>query len=493
LLTLRGAECLRQADFVLYDRLVPAEMLVHAPESARKVCVDELPGCHPERWPLIHQTMIDAARQGLQVVRLKGGDPFLFARGGEEAEALRRAGIDYEIVPGVTAALGASACAGIPLTHRLHASAVALVTGHEQPGTSSGLRPALDWSVLARFPGTLIFYMGIARIEAIVAALLEHGKPGDTPAAAIHRGSTADQHTIEAPLAELPAVIRLKDIQAPALVVVGEVVRLREELAWFESRPLFGKRVLITRPRHQASELAGRIEALGGWAVCLPAVTIAEPDDWSAVDRALEQLASYHWLVFTSSNGVDAFVRRLRQTGRDLRALGGLKLAVIGPATAEALRAYHLEPDAVPDTFNSEGLAAVLRQQVAGQHVLLARADRGVEVLREDLSAVATVDQVAVYSQRDGQLDGSEPAMRMLSEGRIDFVTLTSSNIARALIGALDNSAREQIRRRRTALVCISPRTSAAVRQLGLPVAAEANEYTTEGVLAALYGLARKG
>jgi uroporphyrinogen III methyltransferase/synthase len=492
LLTLRGLECLRQADFVLYDRLVPAEMLVHAPESARKVCVDELPGCHPDRWPLIHQTMIDAVREGLQVVRLKGGDPFLFGRGGEEAEALRQAGIDYEIVPGVTAALGASACAGIPLTHRLHSSAVALVTGHEQPGTSSGLRRTLDWSALARFPGTLVFYMAIARIEAIVAALLEHGRSGDTPAAAIHRGSTADQHTVQAPLAELPAVVRLNGIQAPALVVVGDVVRLREELRWFEARPLFGKRVLITRPRHQASELAGRIEALGGRAVCLPAVTIGEPDDGSAVDRALEQLAGYHWLVFTSSNGVDAFIRRLLQTGRDLRALGALKLAVIGPATADALRAYHLEPDVMPDTFNSEGLAAALRERVTGQRVLLARADRGVEVLREELSAVASVDQVAVYSQRDAQLDGSEAALRMLREGRIDFVTVTSSNIARALIGALDGVAREQIRSDRTSLVCISPRTSAAVRQLGLPVAAEAAEYTTEGVLAALCGLARK-
>jgi uroporphyrinogen III methyltransferase/synthase len=491
LLTLRGVECLRQADFVLYDRLVAAEMLVHAPESARKVCVDELPGGHPDRWPLIHQTMIDAARQGLRVVRLKGGDPFLFARGGEEAAALRQAGIDYEIVPGVTAALGASACAGIPLTHRLHASAVALITGHEQPGKPSESRPGLDWCALARFPGTLVFYMSIARLESIVAALLEHGKPGDTPAAAIHRGSTADQYTVQARLAELPAVVRLNGIQAPALIVVGDVVRLRDELAWFEARPLFGKRVLITRPRHQASELANRIEALGGRAVCLPAVTIGAPDDWSPVDRALEQLGDYQWLVFTSSNGVDAFIRRLRQTGRDLRALGGLRLAVIGPATAVALRAYHLEADVTPETFNSEGLAAGLLPLVAGERVLLARADRGVELLREELSAVARVDQVAVYSQRDAPLDRSEPSLRMMSEGKIDFVTLTSSNIARALIGVLDESAREQVRRGRTALVCISPRTSAAVRELGLPVAAEASTFTTEGVLAALAGLAR--
>jgi uroporphyrinogen III methyltransferase/synthase len=491
LLTLRAVECLREAELVLYDRLVPVEMLVHAPVSAKKVCVDELPGCHPERWPLIHQTMIDAARAGQRVVRLKGGDPLLFGRGGEEAQALRSAGIAYEIVPGVTAALGAAACAGIPLTHRLYASAVAFVTGHEQPGKLVPGPSGLDWSALARFPGTLVFYMAVARIEGIVDELIHQGKPVNTPAAVIHRGSTPLQRTVVTTLGELPAAVRSAGIEAPSLVVVGEVVRLREELAWCEARPLFGKRVLVTRPRHQAAELAGRIEALGGQAVFLPTVTIAEPEDWSAVDRALDRLADFHWLVFTSTNGVHAFIRRLRQTGRDLRALGGLRLAVIGPATAEALRGYHLEPDVMPASFSSEHLAADLRERVAGQHVLLSRADRGIELLREELSTVASVEQVAVYCQRDAPLTTSEPALRLLSRGEIDFVTLTSSNIARALIAALDHSAREHILSGKTALVCISPRTGAAVRELDLPVAAEASEYTTQGVLSALCGLAR--
>jgi uroporphyrinogen III methyltransferase/synthase len=486
LLTLRAVECLRQADLVLYDRLVPEAMLIHAPAAAQKKCIDELPGCHPERWPLIHQTLIDSARAGLRVVRLKGGDPLLFGRGAEEAEALRQAGIPFEIVPGVTAALGATAYAGIPLTHRLHSSAVAFVTGHEPSGR-------LDWAALARFPGTLVFYMAVSRIEGVVRSLIDNGKPADTPAAAIHRGTTSAQRTVLATLEELPAVIRREKLEAPALIVAGEVVRLRDQLAWFEDLPLFGKRVLLCRPRHQVSDMAARVEALGGEAVLLPVIEIHEPADWSPVDRALESIADYQWLVFTSTNGVHAFLSRLRKSGRDLRVLGQVKLAVIGPATADALRGYHLEPDVVPAEFNSEGLAASLRERVSGQRVLLARADRGIDLLRQELSQVATVDQVAVYQQSDVQLEAGSKALQMLGRGEIDYVTLTSSNIARALIQALDDAARQHVRAGRTALVSISPRTSSAVHDFGLPITAEAEVYTTEGVLKALCDLARPG
>jgi uroporphyrinogen III methyltransferase/synthase len=487
LLTLRAVECLGRADLVLYDRLVPERLLEHARVGARCVCVDELASHHTERIPLVQQAMIEAARQGLCVVRLKGGDPFVFGRGGEEAEALRAAGIGYEVVPGVTAALGASACAGIPLTHRLYASAVALVTGHEQPG-KVGAR--LDWSALARFPGTLVFYMGVSRLPDIVQALVENGKPGDTPAAAVHWGGTARQRTVEAPLGELPAAVSQAGLSAPALVLVGEVVRLRAGLAWFEGRPLFGKRVLVTRPRHQAGDLVRRLEELGALVSVLPTVDIEELRDWSALDGVLGRLGSYHWLVFTSANGVHAFVRRLRQTGRDLRALGPLRLAVIGPATAEVLRSYHLEPDLVPEVFNSEALAEALAERARGQRVLLARADRGVEVLRERLEGVAEVEQVAVYRQVDAVLEGNAEGLQLLRRGEVDYVTLTSSNIARALAAGLDDPTRERLRCGEVELVTISPRTSAAVRELGLPVAGEARTYTTEGLVAALCVLA---
>jgi uroporphyrinogen III methyltransferase/synthase len=475
-------ECLSRADFVLYDRLVPLRLLDHAPAHAKLLCVEELPGCHPERWPHIHQTLIDAARQGLRVVRLKGGDPFLFGRGAEEAQALRQAGIAYEIVPGVTAALGATACAGIPLTHRLHASAVAFVTGHEKPDKSDSL---LDWSALARFPGTLVFYMSIARLGAIVEALRTHGKPPETPAAAIHWGTTGRQRTVEAPLRDLPTVVQEQGITAPALIVIGSVVGLRRELAWFESRPLFGRRVLVTRPRHQAGDMVRALEERGAIVSVLPTVEIREPADWGPVDRALANLALYQWLVFTSANGVHAFVGRLRHSGRDLRALGTVRLAVIGPATADALRGYHLEPDLIPESFCSESLAAALKERAKGQSILLARADRGRDLLREELTAVAEVEQVAVYSQVD-VIEPDATILDAVRRGEIDFITLTSSNIARALVRSLDTEALAAIRDGRVRLVSISPVTSATVRELGLPVAAEASEYTTAGLVTTL-------
>lgn len=487
LLTLRAVECLRRADLVLYDRLVPTAMLAHAPASARRTCVEELASCHAERAPLIQETMIAAAREGLRVVRLKGGDPGIFGRAGEEARALRQAGISYEIVPGVTAALGAAACAGIPLTHREHSSAVALITGHEQPDKPES---HLDWAALARFPGTLVFYMGIARLECVVSSLLARGKPGHTPAAVIQDGTTARQRTVTASLDDLPAVVRRLGVRPPALVIIGDVVALRDQLAWFEARPLFGKSVLVTRPLHQAADMVRRVEELGGEALVLPTVQIGEPADWSPVDVALGRLGEYHWLVFTSVNGVQAFMARLRHVGRDLRALGGLKLAVIGPATADALRAYHLEPDVIPDAFNSEGLAAGLRDRVRGQRVLLARADRGIDLLREELGQVAGVDQVAVYAQRDVLLEPGDPILERLRRGEVDFVSLTSSNVARVLLERFDEETCDQVRHGRVALVSISPRTSAEVRRLGLPVAGEAAVFTTAGVLETMCRLA---
>ena len=490
LLTLRAVECLAQADLVVYDKLAAPRMLDYAPPAAERICVADLADCHVERYRPIQQTLIEGARAGRRVVRLKGGDPFLFGRGGEEGEALRQAGIPFEVVPGVTAALGAAAYAGIPLTHRQHASAVALVTGHEDPTKPS---TSLDWDALARFPGTLVFYMGMSRLARIVASLVGHGKSAATPAAVVHWGTTGDQQTVEAALGELPAAVQQAGVTAPAVVIVGPVVSLRGRLDWFERRPLRGKRVLVTRPRHQANELVRRLELLGAVPLVLPAVEIAPPADWAAVDRAIDELPSYQWLVFTSSNGVSAFLSRLRARGRDLRALGGVRLAAIGPATAEMLRGYHLEPDVVPAEYRSEALAAALAEHVAGQAVLLARADRGRELLREELARTARrVEQVAVYRQVDA-VDAASPALDWLRRGEIDYVTLTSSNIARALVRALDEVCKGRLESGEVRLVSISPVTSAAVRELGLPVAAEASEYTAEGLVDALVRLATGG
>jgi uroporphyrinogen III methyltransferase/synthase len=486
LLTLRAAECLARADFVLYDDLLPPALLAHAPPTARLMCVRELHPEHAQRGPLAIQALLDAARRGQRVVRLKGGDPFVFGRGGEEAEALRAAGVPFEIVPGVTAALGASACLGVPLTQRGVSSAVALITGHELPDKAAGL----DWAALARFPGTLVVYMGLSRLADVVASLVAHGKDAATPALCVHRATTARQRSVTAPLAELPEAVRAAGLTAPALLLIGPVVALRERLRWFEDRPLFGKSVLVTRPRGQADDLRRRLEELGAEVLLLPAVEVRDPEDFTEVDRALLGLERYQWVVFTSVNGVHAFMRRLRALGRDLRALGPVRLAAIGPVTASALRGYHLEPDLVPERYQSEDLAAALRERVRGGRVLLARADRGREVLREQLCVVAEVEQIAVYAQVDA-VAPDEAVLAALRNGQVDYVTLTSPNIPRALARALDETALAPLRDGRSRLVTISGVTSAAVRELGLPVAAEAKEATTAGVLAALVRDAR--
>jgi uroporphyrinogen III methyltransferase/synthase len=482
LLTLRAVECLRQADVVLHDYLVPLRLLDYAAVTCERICVDRLGPEHADRYRSVAPLMIEMARQGKRVVRLKGGDPFVFGRGAEEAAALRQAGVPFDVVPGVTAALGAAACAGIPLTHRALASAVAFVTGHEQPGKDPSL---LDWAALARFPGTLVFYMPVARLDHIAKTLIEHGVSVDTPAAVVRWATTSEQQTLVAALGGLPDMVRSAQLKSPAIVLIGPVVALRSELAWFEQRPLFGKRILVTRPRHQAAELVDRLERQGAICTVLPVVEIREPSDWKEVDGALAELSRYDWLVFTSVNGVAAFMGRLRHIGFDLRALGHLRLAAIGPATAEALRSFQLEPDIVPAEFRSEALADALKGHVAGKQVLLARADRGRVVLLEELSRTAQVSQITVYSQIDTD-EWPEDIEGQLRAGHFDYVTLTSSGIARALLQRLDALTRKQIDNGRNRLVSISPVTSEAIRNLGFPVAVEAAEFTIEGVVQAI-------
>lgn len=491
LLTVRGAEVLARADLVLYDQLVPERLLDLAPPTAERVCVRDLPGNHPDKYPHIHQKLIAAATAGKTVVRLKGGDPLIFGRGGEEAEALRAAGLAYEIVPGVTAALAAGAYLELPLTHRLYSSAVALVTGHELPNKPGN---KLDWKALAAFPGTLAIYMGIVRLPVIVSELLKHGKPPDTPAGIVERASLGEQRTVFATLATLEDARRHAGLEAPGLILVGEAVSQRAAHPWFEARPLFGQRVLVTRPAHQAAGMVRKLEDLGAVVSRLPVVEIREPADFTAVDRALSQLqaGAWDWLVFTSANGVHALLRRLDVLGRDLRDLGRVKLAAIGPKTAAALREYRLRADIVPGTtFSSEGLVAALAQQVAGARVLLARADRGRELLRDELAKVATVEQVAVYVQADVvELDAA--VLDSLRRGEIRYVTLPSSNIARGVLGGFDDTIRGRVERGEIRLVAISPETGNAIRELGLPVAAEATTFTEDGLIQAVVELTRR-
>lgn len=488
LLTLRAAEVLARADLVLYDQLVPERVLDLANPAAEKVCVRDLPGHHPDKYPHIHQLLIERGRIGKTVVRLKGGDPLVFGRGGEEAEALRDAGVGYEIVPGVTAALAAGAFLEVPLTHRNYSSAVALVTGHELPNKPGN---RLDWKALAAFPGTLCIYMGIARLPVIVGELLKHGKDPNTPAAIVERASTGEQRTVYARLRDLEDARRHGGLEAPGLIIVGEPVAHRPAHAWWESRPLFGRRVLVTRPAHQAGDMVRKLERLGAVVYRLPTVEVREPSDCGPVDRALGQLRDgrWDWLVFTSANGVHALIRRLEAVGHDLRAFGRVRLAAIGPKTADALREYHLRADVVPDaTFSSEGLFEALRPHVAGQRVLLARANRGRDLLRVELAKVASVDQVAVYDQVDS-VSLNTAVLDALRRGEIRYVTLPSSRIAQNLLSSFDDTIRGRVERGEVKLLAISPETGNAVRGMGYPVAKEATVFTADGLIESLIEL----
>ncbi|MFO0938049.1 MAG: uroporphyrinogen-III C-methyltransferase [Gemmataceae bacterium] len=456
LLTVRGAELLSRADIVVYDQLVPKRMLDCVRPDAERVCVRDLPGKHPEKYPHIFDLMIERARAGQTVVRLKGGDPLIFGRGGEEAEALTQAGIEYEIVPGVTAALAAASYLDFPLTHRQFSSAVALVTGHELPNKAGNI---LDWSALARFPGTLAIYMGVARLPIIVSELLKFGKDPETPSCIVERAGTGEMRSVVAKLGDLVEARRNAGLESPGLIIIGEVVALRREPSWFESKPLFGRRVLVTRPRHQSESFIRKLETLGAVVTLMPAMEIREPHDPGPLDQAIDTLKSgnWDWVVFSSANGVDALVKRIRAKGRDLRVLGSVKLATVGEKTAAALRQYHLEPDAVPAAphFSASALADRLIHDAAGKRILLVGTVGGKKTLAERLSEVADVHSVAAYEQVES-VDPQHEAFAAMRRGEIQSITVMSANAARAVSIGFDDVIRGRIERGEIQIVAIS-------------------------------------
>lgn len=483
LLTRRGADVLARADVVVYDHLASPRLLDLAPSGSTRVCAGKSIGHCTMSQDEINTTLVAHARLGRTVVRLKGGDPFVFGRGAEEAEHLRAEGVAFQVVPGVTAAVGVTAYAGVPVTHRDAASAVAFVTGHHDPESAAG-RGRLDWANLARFPGTLVVYMGVTRLESLCRTLVRLGKAPETPAAMIAAGTLPRQRTVSATLADLPARVAASGLGPPALLVVGEVVARRPAIRWFEDLPLFGQRVVITRPAAEAERSAAMLEAHGAEVLVAPTVTIGPPPDYVGLDRAIERLAEFDWLVFTSGNGVRYFVDRLDALGLDLRAIGHLKLAAIGPTTAEALARLRLKADLVPREFRSEALAAALRERAAGCRILLARADRGRTVLRDELDGISAVEQVAAYRNADAESIPAEVLARVV-EGSVDWITLTSSAITERLFTVLPEPARRRIGGT-IRLASLSPVTSAAANRLGWPVAVEASVYTWDGLVQAL-------
>jgi uroporphyrinogen III methyltransferase/synthase len=466
LLTVRGAELLRRADVVVYDRLASPALLALVPERAERISAGKAPGQVDLTQEQINQVLVDHGRTAACVVRLKGGDPFVFGRGGEEAEALAAAGIPFEVVPGITSAIGAAAYAGIPVTHRGVSTHFTVVTGHEDPTKA---RTDVDWEALARAGGTLVILMGAGRIGDIARRLIEGGRAPDTPVAAVRNGTRPDQRTVRATL----ATVADAGVRAPSAIVVGEVAAL--DLTWFEARPLFGRSVVVTRAREQASELRTKLEALGAEVIELPAIEIAP------IDFTVPELTSYEWLVFTSVNGVRAFFGRgLDADGRDARALAGVRIAAIGPGTARELRARGVRADLLPERFVAESLLEAFPPPTASARVLLARAEHARDVLPDGLAARGyTVDVLAVY--RTARAVPDPAAVARVLEGRVDAITFTSSSTVDNFVAAVGPLTGAQ-----PVVVSIGPVTSATVVAQGLRVDAEAEEHTIDGVVAAL-------
>lgn len=483
LITVKGVDCIGRADVVVYDYLASPALLSHAKRDAELIYVGKKGGDHTLPQEGINALIVEKAKAGHAVARLKGGDPFIFGRGGEEAEVLIAAGVPFEVVPGVTAAIGASAYAGIPLTHRDYTSNVAFVTGHEDPNKAES---SIDWQALAKGIGTLVFFMGVKNLPTIAGNLLSQGKAADTPVAVIRWGTTPKQRTVTGTLATIVDVVRQAGIKAPAIIIVGGVVNLRQTMQWFENRPLLGRRIVVTRARAQASALVHQLTELGAECIVCPTIQVVPPPDWTPLDNAIEKLKQYGWIVFTSVNGVDYFFKRLTQKGLDCRCLGHVNTATIGPATEERLREWGLNSDIVPASYRAESVvAAFANTPLKGVNILLPRAMEARSVLPVELTRMgASVDEVTAYETIQ-DVSGATDLIARLSERSIDMVTFTSSSTVKNFIRLLPPDRISELMAG-VNVASIGPITSQTARELGLQVTLEADAYTVPGLLQAI-------
>ena len=484
LLTLRGKECLEQADVVLYDYLANPALLAHASDQAERLYVGRRGrGKYPAQEE-ITQLLIARAGEGKTVVRLKGGDPFVFGRGGEEAEALASAGIEFEVVPGVTAAIAAPAYAGIPVTHRTLASTVTFVTGHEDPDKPS---TGIEWPRLATSHGTLVFLMGMKNLPSIVANLSAEGRPSSTPVAIIRWGTRAAQQTVVGTLSTIVEKAEAANLEPPTVIVVGDVVGLRPHLNWFEQRPLFGKRILMTRAKEQAGELAVRLAAYGAEPVEAPTIRIVPPVDWGPVDQAIRSIDTYRWVIFTSVNGVAKFMTRLETHGADARCLAGKWICCIGPRTAEELERFGVRADMVPADYQAEGVLATLpTREMATARILIPRAEVARELLPDELRARgAHVDVVSVYRTIIPSPE-AEGWRQQLIDRQIHAVTFTSSSTVRNFVEMLGGMEQARPLMQSVAVACIGPITAKTAEEYGLTVSVMPGENTIPALVDAI-------
>ncbi|MBU0463460.1 MAG: uroporphyrinogen-III C-methyltransferase [Proteobacteria bacterium] len=483
LLTIKAKECIETADVVVYDYLASPFLLNYARSDAQIIYVGKKGGDHTLSQDKINLLLVDKAKQGFDVARLKGGDPFVFGRGGEEAQMLLSHGVSYEVVPGVTSAIAAPAYAGIPITHRDHTSFVSFITGHEDPTKKD---TSMQWDVYAKSNATLVFLMGVKNLENIVKNLIKHGKPSDTPIALVRWGTTARQKTVTGTLETIVERVKQAKLKSPAIIVIGHVVSLREELAWFDKRPLFGKRIVITRARAQASDLVSKLSKLGAQCIEIPTIQIVPPEDTAPLKKSIENITDYDWLVFTSVNGVKFFFDVLFDMGHDVRVLGHLKFACIGPVTKERLKSYGILSDILPKTYRAESvIEAFSTVEIKDKKILLPRAKQARTILPEELTKMgAQVDDVVAYETQLNS-DGKKELISLLDDNEIDAITFTSSSTVSNFMSLLESKDAKKLLKN-VVTASIGPITSDTARSLDIEPDIEAKEYTIQGLVNSL-------
>ena len=483
LLTIKAKECIETADVVVYDYLASPYLLEYAKKTAQLIYVGKKGGDHTLSQDGINQLLVDHARNGRTIARLKGGDPFVFGRGGEEAQVLLSQGISYEVVPGVTSAVAAPAYAGIPITHRDHTSFVSFITGHENPDKKDS---SMQWDVFAKSNATLIFFMGVKNLPHIVQNLMDQGKAKDTPVALVRWGTTTRQQTVTGTLETIVANVKAAKLKSPAIIVIGDVVSLRDELAWFDRRPLFGKKIVITRARAQASALVTILNRLGAHCIEIPTIKIDPPEDIAPLKQSIQEIHRYDWLVFTSVNGVKFFFETLFDMGKDVRVLGHLKFACIGPVTKERLGDWGIVSDILPETYRAESVVnAFSTVEIKGKSVLLPRAREARTILPEELTKMgADVHEVIAYETTPCS-DGRDELIQGLKSRDIDAVTFTSSSTVSNFVSLLPREDALSLMEG-VVTASIGPITSDTARSLGFEPDIEAEEYSINGLVSAL-------
>jgi uroporphyrinogen III methyltransferase/synthase len=490
LITVKGRECIARADVILYDYLAHPGLLGFARPGAELVYAGKIGGAHNREQGQINDMLVERASAGKVVARLKGGDPFIFGRGGEECEVLAAAGIPFEVVPGVTAGTGATAYAGIPLTHRDFTTSVTFVTGHESPGKEVS---GIDWQSLSRGNGTLVFYMGMKNLPQIAENLITHGRSPETPVALIRWGTRPEQEVLVGTLADIGERARKAAFKAPAITVVGDVVRLRESLRWFDTRPLFGTGVLVTRATDQAGVFSRLLQGYGARVYECPTIAVRPPDTFAGLDEAIGALADFHWVIFTSVNGVDAFFERLHHQGLDSRALGQCRVAVVGPKTGESLSQFGIRPDLVPSGYHAEGIVEAFgKLDIGGKRALYLRGDRARDVIAPGLTQLG-MEVAAPVAYRTVTPDSlPREAVEALEEKRVHCVSFTSSS-AVGNLASLVGENRLLYLLDGVAVASIGPVTSGACRELGLRVDMEPVESTIEALTEEIVRYFHKG